>query len=200
MGERLNIEIVNGCGPLANAYYHWSGFTDSALELTEKALEKYQRCARPNLQLEFFTALEMLENTGAALTPAELNAYKTLRVVENRFEGTLATLPERIDRTPNRNNGLIAISSYSMAETRCWQEERVIIDLSQEIIQFEALRDVTEYADEYETTKWPDVYCRWIGLPVPFFAFKEFSGFMRKLLEDKVYLFSCNGRKYAMIA
>lgn len=200
MGERLNIEIVSDCGPLANAYYHWSGFTDSALELTAKALEKYQRCSRPILRLQFFTALDMLENTGAALTPSELTAYKSLRVVGNLFEGTLAVLPKRIEREPNRNEGLIAISSYGMAETRVWQEERVVIDIKQETIQFEALRDVTEYADEYETTEWPEVYCRWIGTPVPFFAFKEFSEFMRKLLDDEVYLFSCNGRKYAMIA
>ena len=31
MGQRLNIEIVNGETSLANAYYHWSAYTKSAL-------------------------------------------------------------------------------------------------------------------------------------------------------------------------
>lgn len=34
MGQRLNIEIVDGNTTLANAYYHWSAFTFPALELT----------------------------------------------------------------------------------------------------------------------------------------------------------------------
>lgn len=43
MGQRLNLEILetkNGVDNiLANAYYHWSGYTSSAIRLTEKAIE-----------------------------------------------------------------------------------------------------------------------------------------------------------------
>lgn len=39
MGQRLNIEIVNGDTCLANAYYHWSGYTLSACDLTMKILD-----------------------------------------------------------------------------------------------------------------------------------------------------------------
>ena len=39
MGERLNIEIVKGKKVLANAYYHWSGFTRTAMETTNTIAE-----------------------------------------------------------------------------------------------------------------------------------------------------------------
>lgn len=34
MGQRLNIEILKNGEVLANSYYHWSGFSNSAINLT----------------------------------------------------------------------------------------------------------------------------------------------------------------------
>lgn len=51
MGQRLNLEITIGENVLANAYYHWSGYTTSSLKLVESALKKIRRrkkiCFRP---------------------------------------------------------------------------------------------------------------------------------------------------------
>lgn len=41
MGQRLNIEIVKNGEVLANSYYHWSGFSDCAVNLTEKIIKDY---------------------------------------------------------------------------------------------------------------------------------------------------------------
>lgn len=41
MGQRLNIEIVNGETSLANCYYHWSAYTSSALGLTRQIIDAY---------------------------------------------------------------------------------------------------------------------------------------------------------------
>ena len=40
MGQRLNIEIWNESKRLANAYYHWSGYTSSTLDETMKYYEE----------------------------------------------------------------------------------------------------------------------------------------------------------------
>lgn len=41
MGQRLNIEIFNNGQVVVNAYYHWSAYTRSALELTAKVISAY---------------------------------------------------------------------------------------------------------------------------------------------------------------
>ena len=38
MGQRLNVEIWNNGEVLANAYYHWSAYTESAAHIVDKAL------------------------------------------------------------------------------------------------------------------------------------------------------------------
>ena len=43
MGQRLNIEIIENGKVLANAYYHWSGYTSSSLELTQEILEAIEK-------------------------------------------------------------------------------------------------------------------------------------------------------------
>lgn len=40
MGQRLNIEIMKNDKVLANAYYHWSAYTSSALELCAYIIEE----------------------------------------------------------------------------------------------------------------------------------------------------------------
>jgi len=42
MGQRLNIEIISNGKCLANAYYHWSAYSDSAIDLAIKIVRKYE--------------------------------------------------------------------------------------------------------------------------------------------------------------
>ena len=39
MGQRLNIEIKKDSKVLANAYYHWSAYTSSALQMLPKSID-----------------------------------------------------------------------------------------------------------------------------------------------------------------
>lgn len=48
MGQRLNIEIKENNKVLANSYYHWSGYTSSALLLTEKILDAIKSTKHDN--------------------------------------------------------------------------------------------------------------------------------------------------------
>lgn len=107
MGQRLNIEIQDNEQPLANAYYHWSGYTSTSLELTELIINS------PLINDEFLQAIpdkvqfavELLKLTGAGYT--------------------------------DRNEGLIGTSESDMAETRKWQEAGIIIDIGAEMVYFD---------------------------------------------------------------
>ena len=137
MGQRLNIEIKINGEVQANAYYHWSGYTSSALNLTELILEQYEDFLdriEPKL-----SAIRLLETTGAGLTPEELEKAK-----EEYSEVTFG-------KCNGRNSGLIAISEEGMNETRLWEEGRVTIDFDKETIDFNVWStwDKKEYLEEY---------------------------------------------------
>lgn len=138
MGQRLNIEIKINGEVQANAYYHWSGYTSSAIKLTEQILlqrEDFLDRIEPKL-----SAIKLLETTGAGLTPKELEIAK-----EEYSEVTFG-------KCNGRNSGLIAVSEKGMNETRLWEEARVTIDFDKETVDFNvwSIWDKEEYLDEYE--------------------------------------------------
>ena len=68
MGQRLNIEIRKNDEVLANAYYHWSGYTSSSIELTSEILKNIDNV---NFDNDVVKAVKLLEITGAGLTSSE---------------------------------------------------------------------------------------------------------------------------------
>lgn len=123
MGQRLNIEIKDNKVPLANAYYHWSGYTSTSLELTELIINS------PLINDEFLQAIpdkvqfavELLKLTGAGYT--------------------------------DRDEGLIGTSEYDMEETRQWQEADIIIDIGTKCIHFNNFHYITKNElDSYNTS------------------------------------------------
>lgn len=138
MGQRLNIEIKINGEVQANAYYHWSGYTSSAINLTEQILGQYEDFldrTEPKL-----SAIRLLETTDAGLTPEELEKAK-----EDYSEVTFG-------KCNGRNSGLIAVSEDGMNETRYWEENRVTIDFDEETVDFNvwSIWDKEEYLDEFE--------------------------------------------------
>ena len=119
MGQRLNIQIeandtdTNETVVLANCYYHWSGYTSSAMELV------YEMVSSGIYNLDISDpvekAIRLLEETGAGLAKDELtDTY-------NETKYKIST---------HRNNGLIAISEKGIKETMTWEESRVTINLT----------------------------------------------------------------------
>ena len=113
MGQRLNLEIVQGDAVLANAYYHWSGYTSSAFDLVKQIVDSgvyYSNIADPVEK-----AIRMLEVTGAGLTEDEFTEMYS---------------PDKFATATSRNTGLIAISKTGIEETRRWEEANITIDIS----------------------------------------------------------------------
>ena len=75
MGQRLNIEIRKNGELLANSYYHWSGYTSPAIELSIDAIMGSFSVKNPIKNDDKGFAIKMLESTGAGLVEEE---YETL--------------------------------------------------------------------------------------------------------------------------
>ena len=79
MGQRLNVEILNKGTLMANAYYHWSAYTSSSLDIIEQILKSSKDAfEKKGIRNIFDAAIDMLESTGAKLTHDELLAYNSI--------------------------------------------------------------------------------------------------------------------------
>ena len=119
MGQRLNIQIeandtdTNETKVLANCYYHWSGYTSSAMELVNEMVNS----GVYNLDIldPVEKAIRLLEATGAGLAGNELtDTYN-----EHKYRIAIS-----------RNMGLIAISEEGTNRVAEWEESRVTINLT----------------------------------------------------------------------
>lgn len=119
MGQRLNIQIeandtdTNETKVLANCYYHWSGYTSSAMELVNEIVES--GIYKLDILDPVEKAIRLLEATGAGLAEDELTElYNT----------------PKYKVSTNRNDGLIAISEEGTNRVAEWEESRVTINLT----------------------------------------------------------------------
>lgn len=177
MGQRLNIEIVQNGNTLANAYYHWSAYTSSSLQLTEMIIESVNEIHHQNAVVR---AVRLLEKTGALLTTDEI------KIMKKHYD------KEEFEEASSRNDGLIAISEDGINTTRRWEEGRVEIDLDKEIVNFNVFwkNEKDSYLDEYEKSE------EWYQqLPVntfdfehiPFSEFKHIADELTKMIQDEIY-------------
>ena len=146
MGQRLNIQIEmdipdsSESKVLANAYYHWAGYTSSAYELVKMIADSEYWNDNCTIMDPVEKAIRILEVTGAGLTKDEFTeAYP-----ESKYK--LST---------NRNDGLIAISEAGMLRTQNWEETRVTINLTTKMVDMGGVYylDEVDEEDEEETTE-----------------------------------------------
>ena len=141
MGQRLNIQIEmdipdsSESKVLANAYYHWSGYTSSAYELVKMIADSDYWNDDCTIMDPVEKAIRLLEVTGAGLTKDEFTE----------------TYPEsKYKLSENRNDGLIAISEAGMKDTQKWEEARVTINLSTNMIDMGGVYYLDEVDEEDE--------------------------------------------------
>lgn len=165
MGQRLNIEIVNEKGVIANCYYHWSAYTDSAAELTKKIIQSHEDQPK-DIDWEA-KAFLLLQSTGAGIIPHE-TASDRLRIQLER----LGLSPKVAS---SRNAGLISFEQGNIEDTRSWEEGRVTINIESEEVDFSVFIELKE-GDEYEGYKMTDQRLKINSIP-----FSDFEVFSQKL-------------------
>ena len=148
MGQRLNIQIEmdipnsSESKVLANAYYHWSGYTSSAYELVKQIADSDYCNVECTIMDPVEKAIRLLEATGAGLTKDEFTD----------------TYPEsKYKLSTNRNDGLIAISEAEMTETQNWEEARVTINLSTNMVDMGGVYFLDEVDEEDEDETLEDI-------------------------------------------
>lgn len=104
MGQRLVVNIKSGDETIANAYYHWSGYTMCAMEIMlcmiSKGIKPLEDLSENKQKAE---AIKMLVNTGGSLS------VETRDIVEQNKELHDLIDDEETFAEPDRNRGLIAI-------------------------------------------------------------------------------------------
>lgn len=151
MGERLNIEIVKGEKVLANAYYHWRGFTRTTMETTNTILKAYSRiktnvARSKSSNKDLLFAIRLLETTGAGIDFSKK---------ENDF---VCKIGKEFKCMQDRNEGIIGVTKKDIEETRTCEEERVTIDIESEEVSFEAFmeydeEEIQEMLEDYDKDK-----------------------------------------------
>lgn len=138
MGQRLNIEIRQKGEDLANCYYHWSGYTSSAIRLTLDIIYSMTKETIINETDLRRKAILLLSNTGAGL--AEEQATYAKDFYDINLDGINTT-------NVDRNSGLIGITEDEMSSTRRWSEADVFIDIADKTVDFAAFwcEDIDEY-------------------------------------------------------
>ena len=160
MGQRLNIEVVNNGDVLANAYYHWSAYTGSAIELVETALTRYDERNEDEDMIEL--AVYMLSETGAGFPEDELSYIESV--------SSFQYLPKPV--CTDRNTGILSVTERGIDDTRRWEEGRVTIDIGCESVDF----GIIWVDDEDSFNEGREDDCAFSNLPLhDFSAFNDVS-------------------------
>ena len=176
MGQRLNIEIRKDDKVLANAYYHWSGYTSSALVLTSEILKNIDNV---NFDNDVVKAVKLLEVTGAGLTKSQFDFLSD--DIKN------ITFKSAIDRT----DGLIAISEKGISDTQYWEEARVEIHLDTKNVKLKLYYDADDMPEFYEAV-----------IDYTNVSFEDFDKIKDEILaniKNEKYYFIFNGKKFGFI-
>lgn len=125
MGQRLNIEVMSHGKVIANSYYHWSAYSNSAAELAKEALESVLE--HGNRKQPLITAIHCLESTGAGFDEESITEAKE----------SLGLDLSRFARCRGRIEGILEVSEIGMESNRNWEEGRVTIDLDSRTANFQ---------------------------------------------------------------
>lgn len=167
MGQRLNIEICYDGETLANAYYHWSAYTSSSLDLLDRVLNAYGKTKEIK---PLNIAVDILQMTGAGVNESEMDRIK--KDTTGKFEGI------KFDDAVDRNFGLLSVTKEGIEDTRRWEEGYIIVDISKEEFIFDVMwrMNNSEYEEDTEDSSienLPDAYFNFED-PCPFRDFDKF--------------------------
>lgn len=184
MGQRLVIEIKEGDTVLANAYYHWSGYTETSLNLLNEVMNKG---ILNNIPIKFskrdeqLYAIKLLETTGAKILEEDFK-IATLKFPMNEFE-----------TSKNKTDGLIAFSEKNINKNMDSAEAIISIDLKSRTIDiggiynYEDLDELQEMANEDEE----DLNIAIIDFNITEISFEDFKNRfedIKKLIENHEYI------------
>lgn len=157
MGQRLNLEVIQGEKVIANAYYHWSAYTETALALVKEMvhhleLSKEQKSYNSSPDVVLRRVVSAFHKTDAKLTQEEL-AYIQSSELDDSTKRVFTHQVASYTRAVDRSDGLISISPEDIASTRQNAEYAAIIDYDTLTVQFGVIdyyENMEELQDSYD--------------------------------------------------
>lgn len=146
MGQRLNLEIVDNNGVLANSYYHWSAYSGSAIALTESVISSYFDLPEDLSSLGM--AVCMLQETGSGIYSEERERIDA--DASGRYKGI------EFHNAMDRNRGLLSVTKPGIEETEKWEEGRVTVNIETETVSFGVVWE--ESSDEFNEEAGDDAF------------------------------------------
>lgn len=200
MGQRLNIEIVKNGRVLANSYYHWSGFSNSAINLVIQIIQNYEYIKKYNVEKyiknqDLLLAIRLLEETGAGLNNTD--------IARNILKDETMNL--KLKECQGRNEGIIGITQEDIEKTRAWEEGRVSIDIENKKIDFDVIEEYTleELKNDYDEEEIKELNIKKIDKNFKNISFEdifELKAFIDKANYKKEYYFyNKNNNKYVFL-
>lgn len=144
MGQRLNLEITAHGEVLANAYYHWSAYTESTAELAKMVLDMRSSVNKETEPI--ITAIKLLEATGAGFNKDEIENIKD-EVAKGKLPKELLTY--KFAPCVDRNEGILGVSRKETEDIRGWAEGTCQIDLAANRVNFGVVWEI--YEDDYDS-------------------------------------------------
>lgn len=158
MGQRLNIEIIKEGEVLANAYYHWSGYSNCAVNLAIKIINNFEYIQKYKLEnvknKDLLFAIRLLEETGAGINESKIDTtIKNLGLIDTNIN---------LQKCKGRDEGIIETDEEGIEENRGWEEARLTIDIEKKNINFNVIytyeeEEVKEYFEEDEEIEFKEI-------------------------------------------
>lgn len=143
MGQRLVVNIVKGKHIIANCYFHWSGYTETAIEITKQVIANVQGI--PNIKNK--TPLDI------AIEAFKLYGYNT-GLDKNEVDYIASEYPDvdvnSIPYNNDRNEGIISIKPDGIQDSLSAGEMIVDINIDNDTVLAEYLYpdDSDEYGED----------------------------------------------------
>lgn len=151
MGQRLTISLIKDDEEIAALYYHWSGYTYSALEEIRDVVYMLGDYSNKNNHDLIRDIIHVAERNGGGIKNgkgnAEWNYIKEIYSYDNfKSEGI------------SRNDGLVAISKDGISDLRGWADAEVVyMNLDTEEVSFGVLSSYDSLEDYIEDRSfWDD--------------------------------------------
>lgn len=137
---RLELSVVIGGGRVGNAYYNWSGFTETALDYLHLMVRNRNMEMYPK-ESDMALAMRMLSLTGAGMLPS-ISVEERLKLIDINYP-----------LTNGANDGVIEITDEGMQENDRLANYHVLIDYDRKEVEIGDMFESIE-PDELEENGW----------------------------------------------
>ena len=131
---RLSLTVIKGKKPLANAYYNWSGFTETGADYAYN-MTKYRRMLLYPKPSDMLFVMRMLSLTGAGMKPS------------TPIEERLQLLDINYPLTNGRNDGIIEFTQEGMNLNDELANYHMTVNYDKRFVDFSELFEEIEEKD-----------------------------------------------------